>query len=95
MCKSPTETLNPSATKATSHPTGRASEQNASIFGHKGKDAQAAGAKAVTVPILKDEHSRRFRGMPDTPNERLTTVLRARANTRRENACRAYTLARC
>ena len=47
-----------------------AEEQNASIFGHKGK-AQSAAAD----PEIADEHPPRYRGMPDTPNERLVTVL--------------------
>jgi len=47
----------------------RAEEQNASIFGHKGK------AHAQAVPEIADEHPPRYRGMPDTPNERLVTVL--------------------
>ena len=46
-----------------------AEEQNASIFGHKGK------AQAQASPEIADEHPPRYRGMPDTPNERLVTVL--------------------
>ena len=75
MCKSRAQTENATPTKPASHPTGRASEQNASIFGHKGKDVYAATKVPVKVPTLMDEHPRRFRGMPDTPNERLVTVL--------------------
>ena len=47
-----------------------AEEQNASIFGHKGKTQSAT--TEVSIP---DEHPKRYRGMPDTPNERLVTVL--------------------
>jgi len=59
MCRSPSATMN------------RAVEQNASIFGHKGSNKDAA----MTMPDIADEHPPRYRGMPDTPNERLVTVL--------------------
>lgn len=48
-----------------------AEEQNASIFGHKGKNEDTD----ISAPVIKDEHPTRYRGMPDTPNERLVTVL--------------------
>ena len=47
-----------------------AEEQNASIFGHKGK-----GDAKIDMPVIPDEHPTRYRSMPDTPNERLVTVL--------------------
>lgn len=46
----------------------RAVEQNASVYGHAGKPASFA----VDVPEPP-------RAIPDTPNERLVTVLRKRA----------------
>jgi len=51
-------------------PSASAEEQNASIFGHKGK-----AHDATVAPVIADEHPPRYRGMPDTPNERLVTVL--------------------
>ena len=50
---------------------GRAAEQHASIFGHAG-EAEAAAADTPSKPV---QNQPRFSGMPDTPNERLVTVL--------------------
>ena len=52
-------------------PTLRDTEQNASIFGHKGKASQSASISNK----LDDVHPPRYYGMPDTPNERLVTAL--------------------
>ena len=51
----------------------RAEEQNASVFG---KDAKAV-VLTDDKPAKPLENQPRFNGMADTPNERLTTVLRA------------------
>ena len=51
----------------------RAEEQNASVYGH-GKSVVLIDNDGPAKPI---ENQPRYRGMPDTPNERLTTVLRA------------------
>ena len=53
----------------------RKSEQDDSVYGADGRAAAAIVKKIDTAK--KIDNQPRFRGMADTPNERLTTVLRA------------------
>ena len=52
----------------------RAEEQNASVFGHKATvSLEATGHSPPAAADIVNQP--RYTGMPDTPNERLTTVL--------------------